>query len=367
MFRSSNTRRAVIVAASVLLLTAAYDFIPLEYELASRIAQYLFFLPIVTAALWFGFWGGMATAGFSALCILPRLILAPGESPHYSVEQYGEVLDLLLVGAVFGLLAQRERLRTAELAEATAQLRRTNQQLQENMEHLKRMERLSAIGQLTANLAHEIRNPLASIEGAADLLRPGMIPDSSREEFVEIIKKESRRLNRLLSNMLDYARPRPPSYHPTQLAKLLEPVTALLAVTAEKTGVKLLVEPMARMPDVDCDPEQIKQVLLNIVLNAIQAMPEGGVVTVRAAADANRATITVSDQGPGIDPRDQDKLFSPFFTTKKQGTGLGLAVAQHIITRHNGEILVEPNRPKGTTFSVVLPVKRSEGILGLAS
>ncbi len=340
MTRQDGTR-AGLVAASLVGITAAYNSVPIQYELASRVAQYLFFLPIVMAALWFGLWGGVVVAALSTACYLPRAFLAFSGPTSYTVEQYGEALDLLLVGSVLGFLAERERA--------------TNRQLQESQAHLRRAERMSAIGQLAANLAHEIRNPLASIEGAADLLKPGTLPEAAQEEFVDIIKKESRRLNRLLTRLLDYARQRPPAYIPASVPDLLRSVVDLLGVVAEKSSIRITMNCDPHLPRLQCDPEQIKQVLVNLVMNAIQAMPGGGQIGVSAFARGHRTTIEVADQGAGLDSGDVETLFSPFYTTKKDGTGLGLAIAQHIVTQHEGQILVRNNSPHGAVFSVELP------------
>jgi signal transduction histidine kinase len=321
-----------------------------------KIAQYLFFLPIAVAALWFGWKGGLIAAGACALGYLPDLII-PWRDHQYTAEEMGEALDLILVGSIFGILAERERRQTRELERTTHELSRTNRQLQESFEHLKRAERLSAVGQLTANLAHEIRNPLASIEGAAGLLEPGSLPEEQRAEFVGIIRKESRRLSRLLTEMLDFARPKSPAYEAAPLGPLVVSVASLLSVVAQRSGVRFRVE-AGGAPVAECDPAQIKQVILNLAMNAIQAMPDGGEVVLEAGSAAGRATIAVLDQGPGVDPAELDRIFSPFYTTKPQGTGLGLSVALQIVERHGGEIRVTANQPRGAIFSVILPLMR---------
>ncbi len=346
-------RRALGVLATLALITAGYHAIPPSFVLTNKAVQYLFFLPVTMGALWFGWLGGLATAAAAAVCYLPRIIAGGGSA--YSAEQYGELLDFLVIGGVLGFLAERERRYRNQLEETGAELRRTYEKLQASLESLKQAERLSAVGQLSANLAHEIRNPLASIGGAAELLQTGGLDRAETEEFLEIIRKESKRLGRLLTDLLDYARPKPPEFGLVSVDSLAGPTAGLLSVVAAKSNVTLTVEPAPDLPPLRCDPGQIKQVLVNLVMNAIQAMPGGGEVRVSARREGGRVAIEVRDQGEGIAAKDLGKIFSPFYTTKKAGTGLGLAVAQQIAIGHGGEMRVEANSPRGAVFTVLLP------------
>ncbi|MCC6588193.1 MAG: sensor histidine kinase [Bryobacterales bacterium] len=354
-------RIGIIVAATV-AVTITYANIPSEQRLLSKLVQYLYFLPTLMAALWFGWRGALASATFAALCYMPRILLFWHSAPGYQSDQYSEVVDLFLIGAIIGVLADRDRRRRVELEATTSQLSRTYRELQENFEHLKRAERFSAIGQMAAGLAHEIRNPLAAIEGAADLLTPGAAEQSGQQamqqEFVGIIKKECRRLSRLLTGMLDFARPRTPQFQFTSVAPLLESVISLITAFAQKSGVTIQWSIEPALPAIACDPEQIKQVFLNLAMNAVQAMNNQGTLAITAARRAGSIVIEVRDEGPGIAPENLDKVFSPFFTTKTDGTGLGLPIAQQIVVRHGGVIMADPNTPRGTVFTVVLPVER---------
>lgn len=348
-----------VVIASTIVLTIIYANIPSRYLLLNKLVQYMFFLPPVMAALWFGWRGAILSAIFTVVCYLPRLLLVWREGPGYQADQYGEALDLFLIGAILGVLADRERRQRQELEATTQQLSRTYRELQDNLEHLKRAERLSAVGQLAAGLAHEIRNPLASIEGAADLLTPGAADDAMRAEFVEIIKKECRRLGRLLTEMLSFARPRPPQFESTDVESIIDSVLTLVRASGHKQ-IEFRREVQAPLPAVECDAEQIKQVLLNLTMNAAQAMENVGEVAIAAARRNENVVIEVKDQGPGISEENMDKIFSPFFTTKKSGTGLGLTVAQQIVMRHGGVLMVHPNQPRGAVFSILLPLERKE-------
>jgi signal transduction histidine kinase len=222
---------------------------------------------------------------------------------------------------------------------------------------MKRSERLSAVGQLSAGLAHEVRNPLASIGGAAAILRKRPESEERREEFLEIIEKECLRLNRLLTNFLEFARPRPPQYQLAEVGPILESVVGLAAHAVGRQPIQLHTEIAPDVPAVVCDPEQIKQVLLNLTINSVQAMPDGGEIVLSTLVDGARVVIEVKDQGPGVSPENLDKLFDPFFTTKDTGTGLGLSVAHQIVSQHGGILNAKNNSDGGATFSLFLPIQ----------
>lgn len=344
------------IAATLALIAIAHHSIPSTYPLISKTAQFLFFLPIAMGALWFGWPGGLITAVASTIAYLPGLPLRLLSGRPYEAEQYGEVLDLWLMGGIFGWLAGRERRQRILIEKTSEELRATYERLNESLDSLKRAARLSAVGQLAANLAHEIRNPLAAIDGAVDLLRSSELQEADREEFLAIIQKEAKRLARLLTEMLDYARPKKPEFTTADLQGLAQSVASFLTPVAQKSNVRIVIEDSRNVPAVWCDPAQIRQVLVNLVLNGIQAMPEGGQLTMGVYTEGHHVIIDVRDEGLGVPTDALDKLFSPFFTTKKDGTGLGLAVAQRIMHEHGGQLRVGSNIPAGAAFSMILPV-----------
>jgi two-component system, NtrC family, sensor histidine kinase HydH len=230
--------------------------------------------------------------------------------------------------------------------------------LQESFERMKRVERLSAVGQLSAGLAHEIRNPLASIAGAVGIIERNGGSESRRDECLNIIKRETERLSRLLASFLDFARPRAPQYQAISLPNALDSVLALAAHAVDRKPITLRTDVPAGLPALQGDPEQLKQVLLNLLINAIQASPDGNEVVLTARLEGSKVLIQVKDGGPGIPPEIRDKIFDPFFTTKESGTGLGLSVAHQIVEQHGGILTAEANPDKGMTFSVALPLRR---------
>jgi two-component system, NtrC family, sensor histidine kinase HydH len=349
--------RVSVVALGIAAASLLHFLTPPSLILWHNLFQRLYYLPIVYSAIYFGWRGGLAASLLSAILYIPHILMAWHHMPDYAMNQYAEIILFFLVGAVTGALADRERKQREKLEAATQQLSKVYRELQDSFEQLKRADRLSAIGHLSASLAHEIRNPLASIEGSTDILDQPHITDEMRQEFLGVIRKESRRLNRLLTNLLDFARPKKPELQLVDLARLIESVTSLVAPTAERSGITLERSVPSLPPLVQCDPEQLKQVVLNLTINAIQAMAGGGKIELSVTALDGNVRISVRDEGPGIPAQDLEKIFDPFFTTKENGTGLGLSVAHQIITQHGGAITAEPNPDRGMTFSIALPAR----------
>ncbi len=350
--------RVVVVVLGILTTSVLHYATPTSLSVWQNIFERLYLLPIVYAALFFGWRGGLASATLAAVSYIPHIILAWRGSPRYAINPSAEIIVYFLVGLVSGVLADRERRRSEELQRTTQELRTVYRELQDSFEKLKRADRLSAIGHLAASLAHEIRNPLGSIEGAANILGRAETTERLRHEFLGIIKKECARLNRLLTNLLDFARPRPLEFQTVSAATLIDGVIALISHTAEQGGIAIRRSIPASVPSIESDPEQIKQVLLDLAINAIQAMPDGGNLEFAVSRKDGTIVLSVKDEGEGVPPEHMDRMFDPFFTTKEAGTGLGLSVANQIAEQHGGAIVAERNRGKGMTFSVQLPLQR---------
>jgi len=319
------------------------------------IIQRLYFIPIVFAALTAGWRGGLSVgllAGAAFAIGTPAIWVV---HPVDMLDQGLQICVFCMVGTVAGLLSDRQRRQELTLRRTSAQLDQAHRELRENFEAMKRAERLYALGQLSAGLAHEIRNPLASIEGAAAVVQRERESEERRREFLEIIQKECRRLNQLLTSFLNFARPIPPDLKAVEIDRLLDSVMVLAQHAGETSQCDLKKDIQPGLSRLECDPEQMKQVLLNLVMNAIQATPQGGTVVLAAQEDGNKVTIDVHDQGCGISEDCLDRVFDPFFTTKETGTGLGLSVAHQIVSQHGGTLTVARNSPDGVTMRVSIP------------
>jgi two-component system sensor histidine kinase PilS (NtrC family) len=222
----------------------------------------------------------------------------------------------------------------------------------------RRSERLATVGQLAAGIAHEIRNPLASISGSIELLTQAPQTTEDDRTLMTIVQREVSRLNALIGDLLDYANPRPPQPVDLDLAILLDETMQVARGDQAFAEVALSCEVRGPLP-VHADPSKLRQVLWNLVRNAADAASAGGKhVTITARADADGTVITVADDGPGISRDHLARIFDPFFTTKRKGTGLGLATCHAIIAEHGGRIDVESEPGVGTKMVVRLPGER---------
>jgi two-component system sensor histidine kinase HydH len=226
---------------------------------------------------------------------------------------------------------------------------------------VERSRRLAAVGRLAGGVAHEIRNPLSSIKGFATYFRERYRDVEEDRRTAEIMIQEVDRLNRVIGQLLEFARPMAVEKRPVRPDVVARRALKLVESQAESQGVRL----ESRLPGgvrVSMDADRMGQVLLNLLLNAVEAMPEGGTLELAAEIDeANRAArFTVSDTGQGIVRDDLARVFDPYFTTKPTGTGLGLAVVHKIVESHGGEVRVESEAGKGTTVTVEVPLEEDE-------
>ena len=350
-------KRLAIVLGAVAIVTVAHLTTPRSYFFLHSALQHLYYLPIILGAVFFGWAGGILTAACVAMCYAPHIHHWQETNPDYVLNQYSELGSFFLVGLATGLLADRERRRSRQLEQKSAELERANKDLEESFQRAKRSDRLAAVGQLAAGLAHEIRHPLASIEGAVNVLANPDSPDELQTEFRGIIKKECRRLGGLLTELLDFARPREPRFGRLDVAASVEDAVRLARSSLATSNISIETSLTEKLPAVECDEEQIKQVLLNLLMNAVQAMPDGGRVVVSASREGCSLALIVADDGPGIPEEMRTRIFDPFFTTRESGTGLGLAVVQQIVSQHGGQIEVEQNGAQGARFVVRIPIR----------
>jgi two-component system sensor histidine kinase PilS (NtrC family) len=213
---------------------------------------------------------------------------------------------------------------------------------------------MAAIGELSSNIAHEIRNPLAALKGSIEILKEDSVPRNYKERLMEIALNEMDRLDRIITDFLTYSRPAPPEFKRFDLHELLDDTIELIKNIEHKDNVSI-EKNYAGIVEVNADPQKIRQVFWNLGLNAVEAMPEGGELIVSTKNMGSVVGITFKDFGFGIKEKDIEKIFYPFFTTKEHGTGLGLAIAYRIIEEHQGRISVNSSPGVGTTFEVILP------------
>ena len=227
-------------------------------------------------------------------------------------------------------------------------------------DQLIRADRLAAMGELTAGVAHEVRNPLGIIRASVQLLEEVGCDEARIKDSADVIKQEIDRLDKVIKALLDFGRPSKPTLVKADLNELLQDVVLFTKRFAHQSDVHIDQHLAEDLPLVQGDPDQLKQVFLNLVTNAVQAMEAtGGTITISTRATGEYVAVSVADNGPGISAEDAPKVFDPFFTKRAEGTGLGLTIVHRIIDEHEGRIELE-NGPDGTTFSVTLPAALDE-------
>ncbi|MBI4486430.1 MAG: sensor histidine kinase [Acidobacteria bacterium] len=347
--------RGVAVFGTIAAISSLHYVTVPSRVVLHEIYNYSCYVPIILGAYWWGVWGGIASAALTSAAFIPHIRAAWAANAAYTASQYAQVVVFHLLGVTVGLLAGSQRRLTARYRGAAASLEHANRELRESQEHLRRADRLSALGEIAAGLAHEIQNPLAGVKGALEIVSSRVPKGSPEAEFADIGGKELARLETLVREFLTYARPHEPALRTTDAYELVERVAALLRPEADKKEVTLVLDRADGAPPLALDPEQMTQVIFNIVLNAIQASPPGRPVHVRESIEPGWSTIEVLDEGPGIAPEHMSRIFDPFFTTKSRGTGLGLAISHRIVTAHGGTISAVPRSPSGTILRVRLP------------
>jgi two-component system NtrC family sensor kinase len=247
-----------------------------------------------------------------------------------------------------------------KVVERTLQLEQTNQQLLSAQKNLAKAERLAGLGLLSAGVAHEINNPLAVIRGNAELLQDTLGPGAEGQEEAEEIIQETARIERIVNNLRVFSRSGMKRITRFSLGQLLDAILDQIGHQIPLERFRIVRNYWGRDVVIDGDEDQLRQVFTNLIVNGLQSMPEGGELVVESEPDhpGQQACITVRDCGSGIRAEDMDRLFTPFFSTKARGTGLGLAVSYGIVSDHGGEIKVASTFGKGASFTVLLPLEQ---------
>jgi two-component system, NtrC family, sensor histidine kinase HydH len=338
----------------VLKIILGFIFIGFTGSINSPYSMVLL-LPVVSAATTFGPTGTLAF-----------MVLASGFYLYFFLHLHGEeveayhllpVIFLAMIGALANTLAEDLREQSQKHRRTAEQLTEANQQIREAQEAVARSDRLAALGQLSAGLAHELRNPLGTIKASSEMLNQNVANENEiAREVAGFITSEVDRANSLITRFLQFARPLQLQTATADLGQTLDRAIAL--VEREAKGIAIYRNYAPEMPPFAYDAELLERVFYNLVLNAVQATAPGGAVTVKTRAASGAAEIAVIDRGVGIDPKHLETIFNPFFTTKPEGVGLGLAIVSKIVDEHGGKITVESEPGKGSVFRVLLPMDR---------
>ncbi len=351
-------RPDIAIAVSILAISISHYVSPVHAHYLHDIFRRLYYLPIIFAAFQHGLLGGLIAAVVVCVAYAPHAFGQISHDPASDTQKILEMVLYLVVGTTTGMLVSRVKRTQGQLMRAATELRASLDQLRSTEEQLIRTAKLAAVGRLSAGLAHEIRNPLASIKGSAEILADDFPPENPKYRMFRILVDESDRLNNVLSRFLAFARPRPIEQQEVAIEEEIAGVVSLLQAQKEGQAVRFVSVPAGGLR-VRGDREQLRQVLLNVLLNACQAAGEAGEVRIACESADGMLRVRIRDSGPGFTPDALADAFTPFFTTKEQGTGLGLAVSHRMIESHGGRILVANAPGGGGEVEIRLPLPGS--------
>jgi two-component system, NtrC family, sensor histidine kinase HydH len=323
----------------ILFLLASIFFLDqgwIPTRVPPEILHRLYYLPIVLSGLLFGFRGGVLAAIVVTCLFLPHWVdWFAGPVPHNG--HLDEVVLFYAFGILIGLLVDRERLET---------------QLRQDQEHL------AVLGEAAATIAHELKNPIITIGAYVQKLLQKTSPEDPNLERLAIIHRECQRIEVMLQDMIHFSRPIKPEFSFVDINQLIQEVLKIIHPRAEQNQIRLSSNLEGDLPSVQGDQTRLTQVLHNLILNAIQASGPEQTVLVRTQRQKGQVVIEVKDLGCGIPPDYQEKVFAPFFSTKKGGSGLGLAISKRIIELHQGRLFFRNNQPQGSIFIISLPLSK---------
>ncbi len=317
-------------------------------------------VPVVSAATTLGLAGTAAVTALACIGYLSFLLfvvwwgyeLPPGEVGEISLR----VIFLPVVGFLTFRLAEANRTEARRSQAVAEQLAKANRDLRAAEEAVRRSDRLAALGQLTAGLAHELRNPMGTIRASAEMLARRLPPDDEvARELAGFISSEVDRTNSLITRFLQFARPVALQLKPTDISEVIDRAVAQIERQQPAPSIAIYRNYSPDVRPIPLDGELMESVIYNLLLNACQASQPGSAVTVKTRTIDGAVEVAVIDRGTGIDPKHRENIFNPFFTTKSDGVGLGLAIVAKIVDEHGGRLVVDSEPGRGSVFRVILP------------
>ena len=331
-----RSRKIQVILGSIAVISVVHYLylFPVRMSVTRELVSRAYFFPIILAAWWFGFRGGVLAPLIVSVICLPYSIIARAQHRVFFYDEVMQLLLFLLIGIIVGILKDREQ-----------RQRTLNEKLQA----------LAALGETMASVAHEMKNIMIPIRGFLRRIRDNHSLDAKVASYLEIIDTESAKLDRMTQDMLLFGRFAPLQRKQVEVSALVEGVKRMLHNEFRDSRVHLVCENECRTR-ANLDAEKIRQVLVNLLQNALHASPEGGEVRLSAACDGRAVKFVVDDQGVGIPAENLERIFQPFFTTKPKGTGLGLPITHRIVREHGGRIQVKSVPGNGTRFTLTFPI-----------
>jgi signal transduction histidine kinase len=362
--RSSTVpARLVLLVAMVAAVTLLHYLTSTRHYVFHNIYIRLYYAPIIVSAFWFGLRGSVSTALLVSAVYMPHVLFQWAHDTLGNPNRYLEILLFNIIGLVVGVLSEAERRQrrsltatARELEESYERLKEQTNLLLETEEELMHADRLAVLGELSATLAHEVRNPLAAVKGAVEILREPGSSSAERSEFLAILEKEVERLNRVVDNYLSVAKRSPIQTGRAELAEVVSSVVALVEGRTRKQSINVQISHSNEQAAVPLNPDLLRQVILNLFLNSISAMPDGGLLDITTELQDGYLKISVGDTGMGMGEEEQSRVFDPFYTTKEGGSGLGLSIVKRIVEGLGGSVGLESQKGLGTRVSMSIPI-----------
>jgi len=332
---NKNNKIKVFFIASLISTIAFFQyFTDLNDHRLHIFYQSLFFLPVILAGLWFGLRTSLATSLTITIILLPFTFIYWN---GFSAGDFDNVMEMILynsMAVIVGILKDREKVEQRRMQEA---------------------ESLAAMGKAVSSLAHDLKTPIIGIGISSRLMQKRLKEDDPCQGKLKLIVEEVQRLEKMVEEMLDFSRPLGLHRIQKDVAQLVNQSIDIVALIAQKKNIELRAENLQNLPLVSIDELRMRQVLINLLMNAVEASSEGEIVKVCSYTNKKNTIVEIIDYGCGIPERKREEIFVPFFTTKQGGTGLGLPIAKKIVEAHSGYLEVFNNSPKGTTFRIIIP------------
>jgi signal transduction histidine kinase len=375
--KNLDTKWIVIIGLLIIFVAILHYMTPVDLHHLHDLFRVFFYIPIILAAFRYQLKGGLISAAAVLVIYYPHVAFQWGGDFLYNFSRFLQMVMYMVIGIVTGILARRERNERLLYQQAASKLERSYEQLKGQSEklteiedQLRHSERLSVLGELSASLAHEVRNPLGSIWGVVEILQDKFKNEHNVSEFMEILVKEVKRLNDVVENYLNLARKTKPVLKSCNLFEIVQSVIFLLNSKARKHNINLNIDSPDQQIFIKADENQLRQILINLILNSITSISASGSITIKAEIESAKpaagddlnlqlVNLSVIDNGRGIKKEMIDKICKPFYTTKEEGTGIGLSIVKRIADQNKWKIKVTSKLNHGTTITLIIPLEKT--------
>lgn len=362
-----NRAKYIVLIVSVFIISFMHYYTPGSLMFLHSLYSKLSYFPIVLGAVFFGVRGGIMFAFLTTLGFIPHLLIFKGMGGDVFLSQFIEITLYFTIGIIVGFISGKETSLKRKYRKISEELNVSYKRLHEEAEllidieeRLRQNQKLTALGELSASVAHEIKNPLASIKGVSEIISDEFGEDHPKKEFMDIMEKEIERLNSTVTDMLQsFTRKEVPGLNELKpLSEIMENIFKLLADKIKEKQVSIRYEKNLSTDGKLLDSTRCFQIFFNIVLNAIDAVDIGGEIEITSSCRDDKFVLKIDDSGPGIEEENYEEVFKPFYTQKKGGTGLGLSICRKIAESLNGSLTLQRSKMGGASFGVILPFSR---------